>query len=202
VVGFVASISNAAAYMRTSWRNALRFAVHDQVAHGASAVRLARCRHSTKPRGQRTVVVLAGQAGLSWCIVHFAFVPSDELLWHGFRPNPHGGSLHQTHMPSPNVTRSTPWRGFGSKGWMPRTVVQRLGSFLSGAAFVATGVAFLLGSAGMKTELQSLLHRAGPAAGVLSVVGFVIAFVAGLSALSLGARLLTRSVWFRSDTRP
>jgi len=121
---------------------------------------------------------------------------------HSFRPNPHGGSLHQIHTPAPNVTRSTPWRDFGSKGWVPRTVVQRLSSFLSGAVFVATGVAFLLGSAGIKTELQSLLPRAVPAAGVISVVGIVVAVVAGLSALLFGARLLTRSVWFRSDTRP
>ena len=110
--------------------------------------------------------------------------------------------MHQIHTPAPNVTRNTPWRGFGSKGWVPRTVVQRLGSFLSGAVFVATGVVFLLGSVGIKTELQTLLPRAVPAAGLLSVVGIVFAVVAGLSALSLGARLLTRSVWFRSDTRP
>jgi hypothetical protein len=81
--------------------------------------------------------------------------------------------------PAPNLGQSRgPYRGFGSKAWVPRNTAGHIGGFIFGVTFVTSGLAMIVGSFGLKGELRTLIQS--PLIGLL-VSFFVVILVLGVA---------------------
>jgi len=81
----------------------------------------------------------------------------------------------------------------GSKGWVPRNSVERIGAGLIGVIVVLGGLVIIAASFRVKAEIQSLIPT-GFAPEVFSLFGVIAALVAGVFGLWLGGRLLAGSL--------
>jgi len=99
-------------------------------------------------------------------------------------------SMRETPEELPALTQSRgPWRGFGSKGWVPRSTVQRFSAFILGTVFVAGGLTSLGLSLALKGEFQALISSP-PIAWVVSLFAVAMALAVASFGLWLGGRLL------------
>jgi hypothetical protein len=101
--------------------------------------------------------------------------------------------MPQINTPPPNLWQSRGrWHGVGSKGWVPRTPVQRVGALIVGTLIVAGGLMMIVSSFGLKQELQDLISS--PAVGLMASFLAVMAVLAVASWLIwFGGRLLVGS---------
>ena len=98
--------------------------------------------------------------------------------------------MRQIHGPAPNLFRSTiPWRGFGSKDWVPTNSVQRVGAFMIGVIYIMGVVICIASTFWLKPELTASLHSE-TAAVAIGVVLVSIVLMGGLVVIGLGVRLL------------
>jgi hypothetical protein len=91
---------------------------------------------------------------------------------------------------------SGPYRGFGSKDWVPRSYLQRVVAFMFGTIFVVGGAGAMACTVFIKTDLIATLHSEAAA----MIFGFFLVCVVltgSVIVIALGIRLL-RCV-FRSD---
>jgi hypothetical protein len=93
--------------------------------------------------------------------------------------------MRQIDGPPPNLWQSRGrWRGVGSKGWVPRTSAQRVGTLIVGTVIVAGGLMMLVSSFGLKQELQDSISS--------PVVGLMVSFLAVMAVLVVASW----SIWF------
>ena len=93
---------------------------------------------------------------------------------------------------------SGPYRGFGSKDWMPRSYLQRVVAFMSGTIFVVGGAGAMASTVLIKADLIATLHSEAAA----MIFGFFLVCVVltgSVFVIALGIRLL-KGV-FRSNHR-
>jgi hypothetical protein len=81
----------------------------------------------------------------------------------------------------------------GSKGWVPRNSVERIGAGLTGVIVILGGLVIIAASFRVKAEIQSLIPT-GLALEVFSLFIVTVALIAGFFALWLGSRLMAGSV--------
>jgi hypothetical protein len=95
--------------------------------------------------------------------------------------------------PSPNLGQSRwPYRGFGSKDWVPRTSAGRVGGIVFGTVFVTSGLMMLVSTYVLKQELQKSISSP-PVAFVVSLVAVLMTLAVGSFTIWLGGRLLVVS---------
>ena len=98
--------------------------------------------------------------------------------------------MRQIQSPAPNPFRSLgPYRSMGSKDWVPRNYVQRIGAFMIGAICLMGGVAVIALTVFFKTELIAEL-RSASAAVVFGLVLVPLAWMTGAIIIGLSIRLL------------
>jgi|ERR1700687_77673 len=101
--------------------------------------------------------------------------------------------MRQIDSPPPNLGQSRgPWRGFGSKDWVPRTSAGRVGGAIFGTVFVAGGLMMLVSSYALKQELQNSMSSP-PVAFMVSLVAVTMTLAVGCFGIWLGGRLLVGS---------
>jgi hypothetical protein len=92
--------------------------------------------------------------------------------------------------PPPNLLRSSiPWHGIGSKGWVPRNYVQKVGALLIGSIYVVGAIACIASTFWFKAELTANLQSE---VAVLVTDFFLVLVVlsGGAIVIVLGLRLL------------
>jgi hypothetical protein len=84
---------------------------------------------------------------------------------------------------------SGPYRGFGSKDWVPRSYLQRVVAFMFGSVFVVGGAGAMACSVLIKADLIATLHSEAEA----MIFGFFLVCVVltgSVIVIALGIRLL------------
>ncbi len=84
---------------------------------------------------------------------------------------------------------SGPYRGFGSRDWVPTSYLQRVVAFMFGAILVAGGAGAMACTVLIKADLIATLHSEAAA----MIFGFFLVCVVltgGVIAIALGIRLL------------
>jgi hypothetical protein len=84
------------------------------------------------------------------------------------------------------------WRGIGSKSWIPKNTVERVGAFVLGILMVAGGLAIIAASFGIRNEFEGLISSP-PVALIFSLFVVMIAIVAACFGIWLGGRLVKGS---------
>lgn len=104
--------------------------------------------------------------------------------------------MRQTHEAPPSVFRTRgPWRGIGSKNWVPATNVQRVGTFLIGVIYIVGALAAIASTFWFRAELTADL-RSETAALVIGFLLVSVVLVGGVVVGLLGLRLLRSAFRF------
>jgi hypothetical protein len=99
--------------------------------------------------------------------------------------------MQQIDGPPPNLWQSRGrWRGVGSKGWVPRNTVQRIGAAVIGTVFVVGALAMIVLSPAIKGDMQRWFPSP-PVAWVASLLVVTWALAVAFFVIWLGGRLLT-----------
>ena len=92
--------------------------------------------------------------------------------------------------PPPNLFRSSiPWHGMGSKGWVPRNSVQRVGALLIGSIYLVGAIECIASTFWFKAELTANL-QSEVAVVVIDFFLVLVALTVGAMFIALGLRLL------------
>jgi hypothetical protein len=98
--------------------------------------------------------------------------------------------MRQIDSPPPNLGQSRgPYRGIGSKDWLPRTSAARVGGIIFGTVYVAGGLMMFVASYALKHELQNLISSPQ------------VAFVVSLVAVTMSGRVCRDLVGQPHDRR-
>jgi len=95
--------------------------------------------------------------------------------------------MRQIDIPPPNLGQSRgPWRGIGSKGWVPRNTSGRVGAFIIGSILVVSALCMIATSLLLKAELRAMIPS--------PLIAFLVSFFAVIMVLCVACWLL----WYGS----
>ena len=98
--------------------------------------------------------------------------------------------MRQVNSPPTNLWQSRGrYRGFGSKGWVPTSSVQRLGAIIIGMVFVVGGLMMIGTSFLFKREFQAEISSP-PIAQMVTLFAVALALAVASFVMWLGGRLL------------
>jgi hypothetical protein len=93
---------------------------------------------------------------------------------------------------------SGPYRGLGSKDWVPRNYLQRVAAFMFGTIFVIAGTVGIGSTVLIKADLIAVLHSE-VAAMIFGFFLVCVVWIGGVIVIALGFRSLKST--FRSSPR-
>ena len=91
--------------------------------------------------------------------------------------------MRQVDSPLPNLGQSRgPYRGMGSKGWVPRNTVARVGALFFGSFFGASGLTVFASTFLLKVESQRLISS--------PLIAYLVSLVAVMMSLAVASFLI------------